>query len=747
MRIDQIIKEQFSNHIAIRRTVMGVVRDFDINLVRNSTIQELSEELWITSSRYWLSYALIAITAWVNNYPEVARNALAESGRKDAIKTTLFFCLMNLRFGRMDAAKKWFYEYFKTLDPTMLQQETAILLQSFLNGIFGKDKELEQEVISLIDEWISIINDNEQISTELLNAYETYINNLSAPVQFSYESILQFCVNSSELETSYKDVSKFELLLQFVKGLDVDAAPQDDTNYKSRIDAILMNLISNYDAEELELKKQQEYYRCIVENNGDIPQAEAQFQAMEELENTQFNIGKQMLKWAIYDDNDQTNIQVRKFGFQNTKAWFKSAVDRFDAKLQEAFPSEYKLHIDTWDGISNGNDQSEQVESIKNHFENNKFQNMFVNTPNIAAAILFIASAGLAFVTLYSLIVTALAAGFLGFRVISVKIYNYSFIIMTAFSGAFIASIGGCGIIYNADASRVFLNLMLGDDVAGFILIGTLVLGALGCIVQWRRLKGKTANGANTGHKTTVSENTAGAFAPAEKASIQNPFVREIKENWGLLLAPIVVTLFWNLWGSRLLWTLFPSMYNYDFQPQTLWHYMPSIITAILSGWEMATFIVAIKTRSKNFCTLWMLPNMIIALVYLVKMFRLLTTYGGLAWIFDLAYVIACFVPFLSWWIIRKMEKAFAAFSRNDIKAYVLCGICAFLVLRIVGSITSFIERQLIAYDGYTSIGESLLLLILNIISMAVVTRVIFRHNAYAKDHCTSVLNNNKEGE
>lgn len=306
----------------------------------------------------------------------------------------------------------------------MLQQETAILLQSFLNGIFGKDKELEQEVIELIDEWISIINDNEQISTELLNAYETYINNLNAPVQFSYESILQFCVNSGELERSYKDVSKFELLLQFVKSLDVDAEPQDDTNYKSRIDAILMNLISNYDAEELELKKQQEYYRCIVENNGVISQAEAQFQAMEELENTQFNIGKQMLKWAIYDDSDQTNVQVRKFGFQNTKAWFKSAVGNFDAKLQEAFPAEYRLHIDTWEGVSNGNDQSEQIESIKNHFENNKFQNMFVNTPNIVAAILFVASAGLAFVTLYSLIVTALSAGFLAFRAFK-AIQNY----------------------------------------------------------------------------------------------------------------------------------------------------------------------------------------------------------------------------------------------------------------------------------------------------------------------------------
>ena len=367
----------------------------------------------------------------MNDYPDVAKNALAESGRKDAIKTTLFFCLMNHRFGRMDAAKKWFYEYFKTLDPTMLQQETAILLQSFLNGIFGKDKELEQEVIELIDEWISIINDNEQISTELFNAYETYIKNLNAPVQFSYESILQFCVNSGELERSYKDVSKFELLLEFVKSLDVDAEPQDDMNYNSRIDAILMNLISNYDAEELELKKQQEYYRCIVESNGVISQAEAQFQAMEELENTHFNIGKQMLKWAIYDDSDQTDVQVRKFGFQNTKAWFKTAVGNFDAKLQESFPAEYRLHIDTWKGVSNGNDQSEQIESIKNHFENNKFQNMFVNTPNVVAAILFVASAGLAFMTLYSLIVTALSAGFLAFRAIK-AIQSYPVRIQTA---------------------------------------------------------------------------------------------------------------------------------------------------------------------------------------------------------------------------------------------------------------------------------------------------------------------------
>ena len=66
--------------------------------------------------------------------------------------------------------------------------------------------------------------------------------------------------------------------------------------------------------------------------------------------------------------------------------------------------------------MSNGSDQAEQTESMKNYFEANKFQNMFINTPNMALALLLILSAGMAFVTIYSLVVTIVAAGILGFR-------------------------------------------------------------------------------------------------------------------------------------------------------------------------------------------------------------------------------------------------------------------------------------------------------------------------------------------
>lgn len=418
LRIDQILKEQFGDHEAIRKTVMGVVKDFDINLVRNSTIQEISEELWITSSRYWLSYALLAITAWINDYKEVAANALSECVRRDPVKASLFFCLFNLRFGRNEAAKKWFFEYLKTLDPTKVQQESAILLQAYLNGLFGTDKELENDVNNVIKGWISQLSADPAAAAELTQSYQKYIQLLPPEKQCGYTVLPEVCANYEAIRQSYANVSKYQKLISEVEAMDVELAEQTEANYKSRVDAILLNLISNYDAEELELKDQQAYFNYVIDNNGRIDEAEAQYAEYKNVQNESFNIGKQMIKWAVYDDADQTDIHVKKFGLQNTKDWFKGAIENWARMLQESLPLDFPLAIDTWSGVSNGEDQNEQVENMKKYFNNNKFQLMYVNTPNIAALIILILSIGLAFVTVYSLVATVLALGFLIFNIV-----------------------------------------------------------------------------------------------------------------------------------------------------------------------------------------------------------------------------------------------------------------------------------------------------------------------------------------
>ena len=146
--------------------------------------------------------------------------------------------------------------------------------------------------------------------------------------------------------------------------------------------------------------------------------AEKQYEEEQRLQNERFNIGKQFIRWAVYDDNDETDVHVRKFAMRNTRQWLRAALEKWDVQLQDKFPLNYHLSIDTWTGTSNGEDQQEQVTAMRNYFENNKFQNMFVNTPNIAAAIVLVLSIGLAFVTLYALVATVLSLGFLVWRVL-----------------------------------------------------------------------------------------------------------------------------------------------------------------------------------------------------------------------------------------------------------------------------------------------------------------------------------------
>ena len=381
LRIDNVIREQFGNYDAIRKTIIGVVRDFDINLVRNSTIEELSEELWITSSRYWLSYALLAVTAWVNNYPEVARNALSESGRKDAIKTSLFFCLLNLRFERVETAREWFKVYCKSLDPTMLGQETSVMIQAFMGGIFGKDKELESNVSEIINDWIRIISEDAAISDGIIQDYVDYFEKFNNRGDFNYNMIAEFCANADEIKRSFVDVSKFDEKIYFISlGCD-----------KNRVDAVLMNLITNFDEEEQELRNEQKYFRLIVDNEGDKEAAQVQFDEVMEVQNERYNIGKQMVEWVVYGD-EGTDVSVKKFGLQSTKDWFLAALDRWIAAVRDRCPLQYQFSIDSWTGTSNGRDLDEQRTALTNYFENNKFKMICVNTVNIALAIVFFIS-------------------------------------------------------------------------------------------------------------------------------------------------------------------------------------------------------------------------------------------------------------------------------------------------------------------------------------------------------------------
>lgn len=70
------------------------------------------------------------------------------------------------------------------------------------------------------------------------------------------------------------------------------------------------------------------------------------------------------------------------------------------------------------------------------------------------------------------------------------KYYDYSFIIITALSGGFVASLGGFCLIENGSLDELMAYMLwYGPEEMSPILIGTVVLGIIGFFAQLQRLK------------------------------------------------------------------------------------------------------------------------------------------------------------------------------------------------------------------------------------------------------------------
>ena len=149
-RLSQQLQTEYSGHIDVRNTMLGVIRDMNPDLVRKKTVCALAEELWIKCPEYWLAHALIAVAAWINNEKETCRNAVKASIMADSNKSSLLYCLLLLRLDRMDAARSWFEYYLKQQNPLSMSPESSILLQAYLGGLFGRDDLLQQKVENVV---------------------------------------------------------------------------------------------------------------------------------------------------------------------------------------------------------------------------------------------------------------------------------------------------------------------------------------------------------------------------------------------------------------------------------------------------------------------------------------------------------------------------------------------------------------------------------------------------------------------
>lgn len=336
IRVRQELDQKFGNHQLARDTMLGILQANDLELVSKETFNRCSEELMVSTPRYWLAPCVVALTAWISNNEELAYKALREGLRRDAEKTTLLFALICRRIAqgcndalagkkseKLDDAKKkelekqrdtaqaaclnWLQNHFALLQARDMKRSVITLLDAYINGVFGETPDDGQNSLNDRDNlcvdsiagWIQEIEtgniaqeegeSDEAFAERSEKAKEDYRNrqidrwsslmtNWCTGIKEQYPTLAATCKEFAQIEAYVQRVNAVGTIYRYFSN--IIHAKINRKELMEAIDDQLVNLVTMYDDEERDLRLEEERMQHIKEFKGDEARADRLMQLL-----------------------------------------------------------------------------------------------------------------------------------------------------------------------------------------------------------------------------------------------------------------------------------------------------------------------------------------------------------------------------------------------------------------------------------------------------------------------------------
>lgn len=266
------LERQYGHYAVVRRTSVGVMQAFDVGNVSDDVVAHVSEEIMIQSPRYWLAPALVGIAAWSRDDKEIAERSINEAFKRDAAKTSLFFALVLRRTGRLSGAVRWLRHYLKNCKSDALTRDFAVILEASAQGAFGSDGALL--LSETIYKWTTDLRTSEKITQAQIDEWEAEIlTNSQTLASDEYIELKSYCPEFHKLSamlgsaTALGETRKKYLAVRE----DQHVAPGFVADL---LDDLLEQLVTEYDEEELPLRREVAFNQAIVETDGDMKRAQ-----------------------------------------------------------------------------------------------------------------------------------------------------------------------------------------------------------------------------------------------------------------------------------------------------------------------------------------------------------------------------------------------------------------------------------------------------------------------------------------
>ena len=411
----------------LRRITLGYVIGLDAHICSDQTMRKKVEEAYLQNTEYWLAYAIMAVMLWASDEEEAAKRAMSKSLTMDYFSTALFFLLINLRFTRTDAAKKWYLSYLDRVDMENLGEEWQYLLQAYLSGVFGVDKEfnhLVHECFTNMLEQMESMHPNygNRVAEKTLAYSESYIH----ITKNAFETLRRHSSDYEELMRLLSSAEKNEKLAIHFRGI-VEDNTQVESNMFQRIENILYDLINAYDKDELTVIKNKRYNEMILKSKGDLEMAKQFFNNEFSSDSGEKKLEDLLFTWAFEEDANRADITVKKFSILYLKKWIAKGFQLYADNYRKKEKEKIKIEIDGWQGECDENSFDSAQTELQKHYNKNrvwdtikdKYVIIFIGMAIVALMILGITAIKFNKISLVIGILLGVISGFLLWRRIS----------------------------------------------------------------------------------------------------------------------------------------------------------------------------------------------------------------------------------------------------------------------------------------------------------------------------------------
>jgi len=357
------LERKFGHYGVVRRTATGILQANDLAIVRSSMLSNLTEKYMIETPGYWLAPCLVALAAWINNDKSLAERALAEGIRRNDEKTSLFFGLICRRVGREYSSLKWLARYLEAQDEEMLDRKAVIVLDAFASGILGNDT--ENFVYKQIQEWMTNLEEKPGFTERQLESWSNAMNSKRVSVKDElYPYLKKYSPTWGTLKDVLEGANLNNDLYEYFRA--IFDKKEETKKLKEELDKILDSLVTEFDGEELPLKRKEQFEQLVVDNDGSESKAQAQM-ALEKTVYDDYRDFMQLLTDASMNpEESRSSSATQKFATALSRNNILTAFNDITAKNRIKVPYDIEINVDNFnDKTQNGEDEEE----ILNRFE------------------------------------------------------------------------------------------------------------------------------------------------------------------------------------------------------------------------------------------------------------------------------------------------------------------------------------------------------------------------------------------